>query len=104
MKKVLSVGAAIAVSGTLAYTAEAASHTVETGDTIWGLAQENNTSVESIKSENNLTSDIIVPGQVIEINGAEKTEEKEEKTEEGLYTIKAGDTLFENAQEFDVTV
>lgn len=104
MKKVISVGAAIAVSGTLAYTAEAASHTVDTGDTIWGLAQENNTSVEAIKSENELSSDIIVPGQVIEINSEEKAEEKTETTEKGLYTIKEGDTLFEIAQEFDVTV
>ncbi|AKG74780.1 LysM peptidoglycan-binding domain-containing protein [Salinicoccus halodurans] len=104
MKKVISVGAAIAVSGTLAYSAEAASHTVDTGDTIWGLAQENNTSVETIKSENGLTSDIIVPGQVIEIGGEEKAEEETETTEAGLYTIKEGDTLFEIAQEFDVTV
>lgn len=104
MKKVISVGAAIAVSGTLAYSAEAASHTVDTGDTIWGLAQENNTSVETIKSENGLTSDIIVPGQVIEIGAEEKAEEKTETTEAGLYTIKEGDTLFEIAQEFDVTV
>ncbi|WP_411842625.1 LysM peptidoglycan-binding domain-containing protein [Salinicoccus sp. HZC-1] len=104
MKKVLSVGAAIAVSGTLAYSAEAASHTVDKGDTIWGLAQENNTSVEAIKSGNSLTSDIIVPGQVIEINGEEKAEEKTETAEEGLYKIEAGDTLFEIAQKFDVTV
>ncbi|WP_017549596.1 LysM peptidoglycan-binding domain-containing protein [Salinicoccus carnicancri] len=108
MKKVLTVGAAVAVSGTLAYSAEAASHTVDTGDTLWGLAQENNTSVESIKSSNELSSDIILPGQVLEIGGEEKTEEQsEEKTEtaeEGLYTIKAGDTLFEIAQQFNVTV
>lgn len=104
MKKVLTVGTAIAVSGTLAYSAEAASHTVDTGDTVWGLAQENNTSVEAIKSGNGLTSDIIVPGQVIEIDGEEKVEEKTETTEEGSYTIKDGDTLFEIAQEFDVAV
>ena len=104
MKKVLTVGAAVAVSGTLAYSAEAASHTVDTGDTLWGLAQENNTSVESIKKSNNLSSDIIVPGQVIEIGGEEKAEEKDETAEEGLYTIKAGDTLFEIAQQFNVTV
>ena len=104
MKKVLTVGAAVAVSGTLAYSAEAASHTVDTGDTLWGLAQENNTSVESIKSSNDLSSDIIVPGQVIEIGGEEKAEEKDETAEEGLYTIKAGDTLFEIAQQFNVTV
>lgn|SRR5690625_2435917 len=108
MKKVLTIGAAVAVSGTLAYSAEAASHTVDTGDTLWDLAQENNTSVESIKTSNDLSSGIIMPGQVLEIGGEEKAEEKvEEKAEtaeEGLYTIKAGDTLFEIAQQFNVTV
>src|SRR5699024_7683440 len=110
MKKVLTIGAAVAVSGTLAYSAEAASHTVDTGDTLWDLAQENNTSVESIKTSNDLSSGIIMPGQVLEIGGEEKAEEKvEEKAEtkaetaeEGLYTIKAGDTLFEIAQQFNV--
>lgn len=107
MKKVLALGAAVAVSTTIAYSAEAASHTVESGDSLWALAEENNVTIESIKKENKLTSDIIVPGQIIEIDGEkeEKEEVKEEEKEETeIYTIKAGDTLFEIAVEFDVTV
>lgn len=107
MKKVLALGAAVAVSTTIAYSAEAASHTVESGDSLWALAEENNVTIESIKKENKLTSDIIVPGQIIEIDGEkeEKEEVKEEDKEETeIYTIKAGDTLFEIAVEFDVTV
>ena len=98
MKKVLALGAAVAVSTTIAYSAEAASHTVESGDSLWALAEENNVTIESIKKENKLTSDIIVPGQIIEIG------EKEEKEETEVYTIEAGDTLFEIAVEFDVAV
>ncbi|WP_026859243.1 LysM peptidoglycan-binding domain-containing protein [Jeotgalicoccus psychrophilus] len=107
MKKVLALGAAVAVSTTIAYSAEAASHTVESGDSLWALAEENNVTIESIKKENKLTSDIIVPGQIIEIDGEkeEKEEvEEEDKEETEIYTIKAGDTLFEIAVEFDVTV
>ena len=107
MKKVLALGAAVAVSTTIAYSAEAASHTIESGDSLWALAEENNVTIESIKKENKLTSDIIVPGQIIEIDGEkeEKEEVKEEDKEETeIYTIKAGDTLFEIAVEFDVTV
>lgn len=105
MKKVIALGAAVAVSTTLAYSAEAASHTVETGDSLWTIAEENSVTIESIKKENNLVSDIIIPGQIIEIDGEkeEKEETKEDKKEE-VYTIKAGDTLFEIAVEFDVTV
>lgn len=103
MKKVLALGAAVAVSTTIAYSAEAAPHTVESGDSLWALAEENNVTIESIKKENKLTSDIIVPGQIIEIDG-EKEEKEEDKEETEIYTIKAGDTLFEIAVEFDVTV
>lgn len=106
MKKVLALGAAIAVSTTIAYSAEAASHTVESGDSLWTLAEENNVTIESLKKENKLTSDIIVPGQIIEIDSEkeEKEEVKEDKKETEVYTIKAGDTLFEIAVEFDVSV
>src|SRR5699024_10145921 len=71
-------------------------------------AEENNVTVESIKKENKLTSDVIVPGQIIEIDGEKEDKEevkkdKEDKKEE-VYIIKAGDTLFEIEVEFDVTV
>ena len=101
MKKVLSVGAAIAVSGTLAYSAEAASHTVDKGDTLSQIAHENNTTVDAIKSENNLSSNLILPGQVLEVSNEENAEAP---AEDGIYKIKSGDTLFEIAQQFDVTV
>ncbi|WP_434121230.1 LysM peptidoglycan-binding domain-containing protein [Salinicoccus roseus] len=101
MKKVLSVGAAIAVSGTLAYSAEAASHTVDKGDTLSQIAHENNTTVDAIKAENNLSSNLILPGQVLEVSNEENTEAP---AEDGVYKIKSGDTLFEIAQQFDVTV
>ena len=101
MKKVLSVGAAIAVSGTLAYSAEAASHTVDKGDTLSQIAHENNTTVDAIKAENNLSSNLILPGQVLEVSNEENAEAP---AEDGVYKIKSGDTLFEIAQQFDVTV
>ncbi|KIH70478.1 LysM peptidoglycan-binding domain-containing protein [Salinicoccus roseus] len=101
MKKVLSVGAAIAVSGTLAYSAEAASHTVDKGDTLSQIAHENNTTVDAIKAENNLSSNLILPGQVLEVSNEENTEAP---AEDGVYKIKSGDTLFEIAQQFGVTV
>lgn len=110
MKKVLAFGAVAAVSTTIAYSAEAASHTVESGDSLWVLAEENNVTVESLKKDNNLTSDIIVPGQVLEIGGDKKAEAKEETSDKDnkevkdTYVIESGDTLFDIAVEFDVSV
>ncbi|MHC0551755.1 transglycosylase family protein [Salinicoccus sp. CNSTN-B1] len=100
MKKVLSIGAAVAVSGTLAYSAEAATHTVDKGDTLSEIAHQSNTTVDAIKSANNLTSNLIFPGQELEVTKANDSEDKEA----GVYKIKSGDTLFEIAQKFEVTV
>ncbi|GAA3715400.1 hypothetical protein GCM10022378_02240 [Salinicoccus jeotgali] len=100
MKKVLSIGAAVAVSGTLAYSAEAATHTVDKGDTLSEIAHQSSTTVDAIKSTNNLTSNLIFPGQELEIAKANDSGDKEA----GVYKIKSGDTLFEIAQKFDVSV
>src|SRR5699024_10524787 len=63
-----------------------------------------------VKSLNNLTSDLIFPGDVLKIDGEVKnapapTEEtKEVATDATTYTIEAGDTLFSIANQFNVTV
>lgn len=45
----------------------ASAHTVKEGDTLWKLGQANNVSFEDIKRENNLNSDLIMPGQKLDI-------------------------------------
>lgn len=42
-------------------------YTIVAGDTLWGVAQKFSTSVESIKSVNNLSSDTIYVGQILTI-------------------------------------
>ncbi|EOL49019.1 LysM peptidoglycan-binding domain-containing protein [Enterococcus caccae] len=43
------------------------SHTVKSGDTLWGLAQKYGTSVQRIKQLNGLSSDIIYIGQKLKV-------------------------------------
>ncbi|WP_077623573.1 LysM peptidoglycan-binding and 3D domain-containing protein [Sediminibacillus massiliensis] len=98
MKKlVVSLAAGLILAGTAATSASAASYQVEKGDTLWGIAQNNQTSVEKLKELNSLNSDIIYPGQSLEIDG-------QTQTQPASYTVKKGDTLYSIGQEFGVSV
>ncbi|XCC88997.1 LysM peptidoglycan-binding domain-containing protein [Mammaliicoccus sciuri] len=98
MKKLLAVStAAVAVTTGVTATADAATHTVKSGDTLGSISQQYGTSVSAIKAENGLKSNLIFPNQVIKVN-----EKSSESTTE--YTVVAGDTLGEIAAKYDVTV
>lgn len=43
------------------------SYTVQKGDTLYGISRQHATSVAKLKAANNLTSDMIKPGQVLQI-------------------------------------
>ncbi len=68
-------------------------YTVVAGDTLWGIAKSHGVTVNKIKELNNLTSDLIFPGQVLKI--------KEVATS---YTVVKGDTLWGISKKFNVTV
>ena len=104
MKKLLSVGTAVAFSTLLAANAEASEqdHKVESGETLSEIAALNETTVSALKEANDLSSDLILPGQVLQVSGEVSEDAAEEK--DGVYVIQPGDTLFEIAVEFDLTV
>jgi LysM repeat protein len=43
------------------------SYTVVSGDSLWKIARNNSTTVEKLKAANNLTTEMIHPGQVLVI-------------------------------------
>ncbi len=47
--------------------AAARTHTVQRGDTLWGLSRRYNTSVRAIQNANGLSSDLIRIGQTLQI-------------------------------------
>ena len=85
----------------------ASSYKVQSGDSLWVIAQKHNVSVAQLKSFNNLSSDIIFPNQVLKTekdssskNTSNKTEttkpketQKPTTSKAATYTVKSGDTL-----------
>lgn len=73
------------------------SYVVESGDTLYSIARRYNTSVDTIKSINNLTSDVLRIGQVLKI-----------PTNAGTnyinYIVKSGDTLYAIAIRYNTTI
>lgn len=100
MKKLLAVStAAVAVTTGVTATADAATHTVKSGDTLFSISQQYGTSVSAIKSENGIKSNLILPNQVIKVNEA-----KAASASTTEYTVVSGDTLGKIASKYDVTV
>lgn len=70
-------------------------YVVKSGDTLYAIANKYGTTVDAIKSLNNLSSDILSINQVLKIPNDETYI---------TYTVKKGDTLYSIAKEFNTTV
>ncbi len=92
LKKIISGVAVTVLSVSISANVQAATITVQKGDTLWNLSRVNNTTVENIKTLNDLTTDLIHPGDVLTI------------AQHKNYTVKQGDTLWDIALEHQVTV
>lgn len=92
LKRIISILAVAVLLGTVSANVQAATITVQKGDTLWDLSRANNTSVENIQTLNQLTSDLIHPGDVLTV------------APEKHYTVTEGDTLWDIAIEHQVTV
>ncbi|MEF2097122.1 LysM peptidoglycan-binding domain-containing protein [Bacillus sp. CFBP9009] len=85
------------IAGTSAY---AGSYQVKSGDTLDKISKANNTTVQQLKSQNHLTSNLIFPGQILKFNTLNtKNIDKTEK-----YVVKLGDTLSKIAKRYNISL
>lgn len=73
-------------------------YTVKSGDTLWSIAKKYNITVNELKQLNNLTSNTLNIGQILNVN------EQPIISDENTYIVKSGDTLYGIANKFDITV
>lgn len=76
-------GAAVAAGDKLTYT-------VRSGDSLWSLAKRYDTTVDRIRQENGLTSNVLQPGQKLILHGGSASG--------AVYVVRRGDTLGRIAQ------
>ena len=98
-------------SQTNQFSQNAGTYTVKAGDTLWGIANDHDTTVNALKQNNHLSSDTIYVGQVLSLgqtastgSHSQSTASTQSSTSDGTYTVKSGDTLWSIANANDMTV
>ena len=88
-------------------------YSVQRGDSLYSIAQKFNTTVNQIKEDNNLTSNLLTIGQVLRIKVGEELIGIEECYGEGYseldknyltYVVKRGDSLYSIAKSYNTSV
>lgn len=85
-------------------------YTVKKGDNLYDIAKKYNTTVEKIKRDNNLSSNLLSIGQSLIIDDTTETirecygEEYEAPDSTIIYTVKKGDNLYDIARRYNTTV
>ena len=72
-------------------------YVVKKGDSLWSIARKYGLSVDSLKKLNNLNSNMLTIGQTLKVSG-------EAMTNNDIYIVKSGDTLYGIAARYGVSV
>ena len=74
-------------------------YTVKSGDSLWSIAKKFNTTVDELKSLNNLKSNLLSIGETLAI-----PTEGASSTSDVIYTVKSGDSLWSIAKKYGTNV
>lgn len=88
---------------------ELSTYIVEKGDTLYGIANKFQTTVDELKTLNNITTNTLLPGQQIIVPNSKiiPDEEQPEISEEQpyiIYTVQKGDSLWKISQKYSIPV
>jgi peptidoglycan endopeptidase LytE len=92
--KITAMSLGLAAMLGFAQSAGAATYEVRSGDTLYRIATENNITVNELKQMNKLTSNIIYPGQRLQVKDGMLVS----------YQVKKGDTLYSISRTYNMTV
>lgn len=91
----LAIGQIIKLPSTSSTASD--TYIVKKGDSLYSIARTYNTSVDKLKEINNLTSNALAIGQVLKLPSSNASENL-------VYTVKKGDSLYSIAREYGTTV
>ena len=89
---------------TFSVSVEASTHTVEPGETLWGISQKYNIPVEQIMQANDLESYLIFPDDELKVKEEQEQVTNEDTVTNHLYNISPGDTLTEISKKFNLPI
>ncbi len=72
-------------------------YVVRRGDSLWSIARKYNISVDELKSLNNLSGNLLSVGQTLRVKGIPETNNE-------IYFVKNGDTLYSIASRYGVSI
>ncbi len=103
-KKIIAFFTGAMIVGALASGQASAAevYKVQPGDSLWKISQKHGTSIQQLKSWNNLSSDLIFPNQKLHISADAAV--NKEKNIDDVYTVKSGDSLWKISQKFGIQV
>lgn len=93
--------------GTSGMPITSGTYTVKPGDTLWEIARMFNMTVDQLKEMNNLTSNVISIGQVLNVSqnaNSNLSQSMPPSITGETYTVKLGDTLWKIANMYGTTV
>lgn len=100
----LSIGQILKIPQ-LEETNQIISYTVKSGDTLYNIADQYNTTVSELMNLNGLTTNLLSIGQILKIPVSDSiiTNDNNENIL-GTYIVKSGDTLYNIANKYNTTV
>lgn len=101
---IISIGQVLTIpTNTVPLAQTTVSYKVVSGDSLWAISKKYGTTVDAIRNANNLTSDRLFVGQslVIPASGSAQAQAEAQPIK---YTVKAGETLYSIARQFNITV
>ena len=79
-------------------------YTVQKGDTLWSIAKKNSISVEDLKKINNLDTNLLSVGQVLNLSKTETPVTDKGESSNNIYIVKQGDNLYAISKMYGVSV
>lgn len=102
---ILAIGKVLIVSpNSDSNPSECVTYTVKKGDSLYSIAKQYNSTVDAIKRYNNLTSNNLSIGQKLKLPCYMKDNDNTTMPNFVMYTVKAGDSLYSIAQQYNTTV